>query len=130
MDPKILCYGPKDALKVVTESQNLLFLHPYLNKELLSTRRNLQTKFQTLTVTFNKKRVQIEFIFEMGTQQMEQGAKGPQILQLGCGQRWKLKEMSCRKYGKSEDSSVWYKQLFQVHAILINMLWDFIPPLW
>lgn len=130
MDPKILCYGPKDALKVVTESQNLLFLHPYLNKELLSTRRNLQTKFQTLTVTFNIKKVQIEFIFEMGTQQIEQGAKGPQILQLDCGQRWKLKEMSCRQYGKSEDSSVWYKQLFQVHAILINMLWDFVPPLW
>jgi len=58
--------GPKLPLKVIAESQNLLFLQPYLNKEPLSTRRNLQAKFQTLTVTFNKKRVQIEFLFEMG----------------------------------------------------------------
>lgn len=37
--------------------------------------------------------------------------------------------MSYRKYEKSEDSSVQSKQLFQVHTILINMLWDSVPPL-
>lgn len=60
------CENPKDALKVVPESQNL-FLYLCLNKEPLSTRRNLQANFQTLTVTFNGKKVQTEFVFEMGT---------------------------------------------------------------
>lgn len=61
------CESPKDALEVVPESQNSLFLSLYLNKEPLSTRRNLQANFQTLTVTFNIKKVQTEFVFETGT---------------------------------------------------------------
>lgn len=61
----MFCQRFTEALKVVTESQNLLFLHSYLNKEPVLTSRNLQAKFQTSTATFNlkKKKGHIEFLF-------------------------------------------------------------------
>lgn len=69
------CESPKGALEGVPESQSSLFLYLCLNKEPLSTRRNLQANFQTLTVTFNMKKEGADRVC-LWNENIKSGARG------------------------------------------------------